>query len=55
MRMINKLLTTAALTPLLFTGFTTVEKPANFSRHAICILYPSEPSSNVKGIVSFSQ
>lgn len=40
MRTLKKLLTTAALTPLLFVGFNAVEKPSNFSRHAICILYP---------------
>ena len=54
MRTIKKLLTTAALTPLLFAGFSAADNPTNFSRHAICILYP-ESSSNVKGIVSFNQ
>lgn len=54
MKIISRLVTSAGLVPLLFTTFSTVEKPSNFSRHAICILYP-ESASNVKGVVSFSQ
>ena len=54
MRSIKRLLATAAMAPALFVGFNAAEKPSDFARHAVCILYP-DGGSNVKGVVSFSQ
>lgn len=54
MKAMRRLLATAALTQFVLPRFSNAEKPSDFSRHAVCILYP-DGGSKVRGVVSFSQ